>query len=224
MRARRRASRARPALTATSAPTTKPPEVIALAEPSPPLRPHIVGAVAGAGGAEREFRAGVRRRREAQVAIRRAAAPGLVAAVVEIEQRRAGDDRHAPAPTVEAAPVVRRGRPSRRPRIEAEGRAAGKHEGVDASDRHLAARAAPRRAAPARRQASRARRGRRLVEDDDADARGEPRVVRRADAQAGNVGDEIVHGRPLRARETAVCQTVPVRLPQRKRRRPFPSA
>ena len=60
-------------------------------------------------------------------------------------------------------------------RVEAEGRAAGEDEGVDAGDRHFGGeqrRVAQRRRAAGRRDARRRRR----VEHDDADAGGEPRV------------------------------------------------
>src|SRR5581483_6184266 len=57
----------------------------------------IIGgqAIADPGRAERECLAELRRRLVAEIPVRRAPAPFLVAAIVEIEQDGAGDDRHA---------------------------------------------------------------------------------------------------------------------------------
>ena len=115
------------------------------------------GAVAGAHRAEREAFA---RRGDgvvAEVAIGRAPAPFLVAAMGEIEQRRAGNDRHPASPLAKPRPGPR-DRPSRRPPRRARTPNRRKARRRRSSGPSFPAPAAPRRAGPARRPASRCRR------------------------------------------------------------------
>src|SRR5208337_10695 len=67
-----------------------------------------IRAVAGARGPQRENRAGGFGRLKAEVPIGRLAAPGLVAAVDEVEQARARNDGHAHATGQKSAPDFRK--------------------------------------------------------------------------------------------------------------------
>ena len=115
-------------------------------------------AGAGADAAEREIETGGGGRRIAELAIGREAAPILVAAVEEIEQDRGRHDRHPRGAHGKAAVLLFQPSLHAGCGIEAEGRAAGERDGVDALDRLRRIEQARSRACPARRRARRSSR------------------------------------------------------------------
>ena len=150
-------------------------------------------AEAGADAAQREI--GARRTRcgVAEIAIGREASPCLVAAVEQIEADRARNDRNDRLADSKAAALF--GKPGLYAArgVQPERRAAGERDGVDRLDgafgleqRVLAG------AGPAAAHVDRGDRGR--IENDRGDAGGERRVVGVADANAGNIGEEIFQG------------------------------
>ncbi len=110
----------------------------------------------------------------------------------EVEQRGAGDDRHKGVAFGKSAALGGKMRHDASAGVEPEGRAAGEHEGVDGGHRHL--RREQRAVAQGGRASGRrdaADRGR--LEQHDADAGGDARVLRRPDEHAPNVGDQVSH-------------------------------
>ena len=112
------------------------------------------GTEAGADAAERELVAGGDRSCVAELAIGREAAPGLVAAVEQVEADRARHDWDQRAADVKAAALF--GEPGLHAAagLEPEGRTAGQRDRIDASS-VLAGRAARPRACPDRRRGHR---------------------------------------------------------------------
>ncbi len=158
------------------------------------------GAGSGADRAEGEGFAGGVVGRPAKGGVGRCVAPRLVAAVEEIEQDRRRHDRHLGGADRVAAAGCGEGRHHAGGRVEAEGGAAGQDNCVDGLDRVL--RRQQIGFAGARRAAHDVDGGHgRCLADDNGDARLQRRVVGVADAEAGNVGDQIakglVHDRPL---------------------------
>src|SRR5205807_4109759 len=126
----------------------------------------------------------------AEIAVWGETAPRLVAAIEEIEDDRAGHDRDHRAAHREAATVL--GKPGLHATggIQAERRAAAKHDRIDALHRigGIEQRALAR-PGPATADIDRSYRG--LVEDDRGDAGSKAGVIGVADANAGNIGEEI---------------------------------
>ena len=148
------------------------------------------GAEAGPRGSERKRLAGLRRGAVAEIPIGGKASPVLVAAVEEIEQHGAAHERHANVPDREATPALAQKSLNARASVQAEGRTAGQHHGVDALGGAVRFEQVgfPR----ARRAAAHVDGGDRgLLEDNDGYAGGETRVVGVSDQNAGDVGDEI---------------------------------
>src|SRR5208282_975758 len=147
-------------------------------------------AGAGADAAEGEIGTGRGGCRIAELAIGRKTAPVLVAAAQQIKQDGRGYDRYARGANRKAAALFLE--PSLHPRrgIEAEGRAAGQRDGVDAVDR---LRRIEQRAfacsRPAAAQIDRA--DGRLVEHDGGRAGSEAGVLGMADIHPGDVGDQV---------------------------------
>src|SRR5215813_6796424 len=142
------------------------------------------------GGSERKRLPGLRGGAVAEIPIRGKASPVLVAAVEQIEQHGAAHERHANVGDREATPALAQESLSARTGVQAEGRAAGQHHGVDALGGAVRFEQIgfPR----ARRAAAHVDGGDRgLLEDDDGYAGGETRVVGVSDQNAGDVGDEI---------------------------------
>ena len=178
------------ALTTASAPTVMPSARLRRGRAKTALEVDDGGAEPCADAAEGEVRRGGSGRRIAEFAIGRIAAPVLVAAVQQIEQDRRRHDRHARVADLKAAAVLAEPRLGAGGGVEAERRAAGQRDGVDALDRHR--RIEQRAFARARSAAANVgRRDRGLVEQHDGRARAELGIVGMADADAGNVGDEI---------------------------------
>src|SRR5262249_20342440 len=142
------------------------------------------------GGSERKRLAGLRGGAVAQIPIGGKASPVLVAAVEQVEQHGAAHERHANIPDREATPAFAQKSLSARASVQAEGRAAGQHHGVDALGG--AVRFEQVGFPCARRAAAHVDGGDRgLLEDDDGYAGSETRVVGVSDQNAGDVGDEI---------------------------------
>ena len=148
------------------------------------------GAEARPGGAEREVGTGGGRGGVTELTIGRKAAPILVAAIEQVEQHRAADDRNANVPDREAAALLAQPGLHAGRRVEPEGGAARQHHRVDALDR--AVRLEQVGFARARGAAAHVdRRDRWLVEQDGGHPGGETGIVGVPDADAGHVGDEI---------------------------------
>ena len=153
-------------------------------------------AEAGPGGTERECLRCRLRGAQPHGPIGRRKAPGLVAAVEQVEQDRAGRDRHPGVAHRKAAAEARQVRDDTAGRIEAVDGAARQHQRIDALDRHF--RVEQGGIAHARRPASnRQRRDRGSIEDERGDARGDARILRVANRKAGDIGDEIEHARTV---------------------------
>ena len=136
--------------------------------------------------------AGRGRRGIAEIAVGREAAPGLVAAVQQIEHDRAGHDRDHGAAHRKAAALF--GEPGLHAAagLEPERRAAGERDGVDPL--HGVGEVEQRAFAGAGPAAAHVdRRHRRPVENDRRDAGGERRVIGVTDADAGDIGEKIFH-------------------------------
>ena len=178
------------ALATASAATVTPLSRTTEAEPRPPLRLAVVAPVP----APTEPRAkSIGRRRvggAAEMAVGRLGAPVLVAAVEEIEEDRRRHDRHAHIADRQAAPVRDQPGDDTGRGIEPEGRAAGEDDRVDPLDR-LLGREQVGLARPGRAAHHVDRGDRRLIADDDGHARLDPRIVGIADAEAGDVGEEV---------------------------------
>ena len=147
-------------------------------------------AHAGAGASEGERAGGRSGCGIAEIAIGRKPAPGLVAAVQQIEADRAGHDRnHGLADFKSAALLGQPGLHAARG-VKAERRAAGERDRIDRLDggvglqQGVLARAGPAAAHVDRRH-------RRLVEDDRGDTRRQPGVIGVADADAGDIGEQV---------------------------------
>ena len=148
------------------------------------------GAEPRADTAEREFGTRDFRRLIAELAIRRIAAPGLVAAREQIEQDRARHDGNARLAHLEAAAPLAQPRLHAGSGIEPEGRAARQRDGVDAF--HGLRRIEQSGLARARTAAAHVHaRHHGGVEHDRGDAGAELGVAGMAHPQAGNIGDEI---------------------------------
>ena len=130
----------------------------------------------------------------AEIAIGRKPAPILVAAAQQIEQHGRRHDRHPRGAHRKAAALLAQPRLHAGRGIEAEGRAARQHDGVDALDRP--GRIEQRGLARSRPAAAHVDRGDGgFVENDHGRAGAEAQVGAVADFYAGNVGDEVAHGR-----------------------------
>ena len=118
------------------------------------------GAGAGADAAQREFGCSRGGGGVAEIAIRRKPAPILVAAAQQIEQHGRRHDRHPRGAHRKAAALLAQPGLRARRGIEAEGRAAGQHDGVDALDRPCRIEQRGFARSRARRRARRSRRQR----------------------------------------------------------------
>ena len=156
-------------------------------------------AKAGPGGAEGKRLAGPGGGGVAEIPIGREAAPVLVATIEQVEQRGAANERHPDVSDREAAAALAQERLDARSGVQAEGRAAGQHHGVDALGGAMRLEqvglARGRRAA-----ADVDGRDGGLGEHDGRDTGGETGIVGLSDQNAGNVGDQISlrQGWPLR--------------------------
>ena len=184
-----------------------PSRVCAEAEPTPPLSVAVVApkpapALPSANNPAPAFR----RRLIAELAIGRIAAPVLVAAVEQVEHDRARHDRHHRVADAEAAALLAHISLHAGGGIEPEGRAAGQHDGVDAfHGLRRIEQGGLARAGPAAAHIDARHHG--LVEHHDGRAGAELGVAGMADADAGNIGDEIAcHGVVLRI----TAQTEPI--------------
>ena len=153
------------------------------------------GAVAAAGRAEREGIAACGLRRQpAELPVRRHAAPVLVAAVQEVEGGGLHGDRDIDAADGEAAALLAQQRNRASRCVQAEHRASRKQHGVDPGYRHLRLEqggvATARSAALSDGGGDIGR-----IEDDGRHARGDAWVLRMADANAREIGDEILQQR-----------------------------
>ncbi len=127
-----------------------------------------------------------------QPPIGRLAPEVLVAAVDEVEQYGARNDRHELAGDLEAAARRTQGGLDAADRVEPESRAAGEDQRVDLLHRHVGFEQGG--VAQARRAARNGERGRRRrVENQRRDSGGEFRVMGRADLDAGDIGDQVAH-------------------------------
>ena len=149
------------------------------------------GAEAATGGAECECLPRLRGGAVAEIAIERKAAPVLVAAVEQVEHRRAAHERHANAADLEAAPAFAQERLHARAGFQAKDRAAGEHHRIDPLDRAM--RLEQVGVACGGRAAAHVDRGNRgLREDDGADAGGKTSVVGVPDENPRDVRDEVL--------------------------------
>ena len=150
------------------------------------------GAKPGADAAEREILSRRHGRGIAEIAVGREAAPGLVAAVEQIETDRAGHDRDQRAAYRKAAALF--GQPCLHPAagLQSERRAARQRDAVDLL--HGVFEVEHRAFANAGTAAADVdRRHRGPVENDGGDAGRQRPVIGVADADAGNIGQEISH-------------------------------
>ena len=132
------------------------------------------------------------RRRIAEIAIGRETSPGLVAATQEIEQDRAGHDRHPRGADRKAAALLGEQGLHAGGRVEAEGRSARERDGVDMLDRHRRIEQVDlARARAAAAQIHRRDGGR--IEHDCGHAGAELAVLGMADTEARDIGDQIAH-------------------------------
>ena len=184
------------ALTAASAPTMWPSGVRAEAEPMPPLQLTVVAPVPAPTLPSAKSIAGRRRRRVAELAIGRVAAPVLVAAA-RADRTGSPPARSARAPMRTAKPRPcsfshactpdAASRPNAEPPDE--------RDGVDAFDRlRRIEQRGLARARPAAAHVDRGDRG--LVEHDGGRAGAEPQILGVADLHARHVGDEVAHVLP----------------------------
>ena len=119
-----------------------------------------------------------------------------VAAVEQIEQHGAAHERHANVPDREATPALAQESLNARASVQAEGRAAGQHHGIDALDG--AVRFEQIGFTRARRAAAHIDRGDgRLFENDCRDAGSETRVMGVSDQDASDIRDEIARHQRL---------------------------
>ena len=174
------------------APTANPEAVVALADPSPPLSVAVVApypppTVPSAKGSA----ACGLRCPPAHLPIGRHAAPVLVAPVQEIERDGLDGDGNIDSADLQAATLSAQARNDAAGGVETEQRAAGQHDGIDAGHRHFRLEqggiARARRAAPDHPGGDV-----RGIDHDDRHAGSDPRVMRIADADAGQVGDQII--------------------------------
>ena len=188
----------------------------------PALEIRSGGAEPGADAAEREVRSGGGGCGITEVAVGRKAAPGLVAAVQEIETDRAGHDRNHRAAYRKAAALF--GEPGLHPAagLKPERRAAGERDGVDPL--HGVGEIEQRAFActgPAAAHVDRRHGG--FVENHRGDAGRQRGVVGMTDADARDIGEEVFHRATHQAKMTArPCRGQPHRRAYvlRKRKRP----
>ena len=182
------------ALTATSAATVTPSVEAHGSRAEAALEVDRGGAGAGADAAEGELlRSGVECG-AAERRVGRGGPPVLVAAVQEVEEDGGRNDRHAGRTDGKAAAGFCEAGHDAAGGVEAEGGAAGEHHRIDRSDRLL--RRQQVGVAGARRPAHDVTGSdRRLVAQHHRDARLEAGIVSVADAEAGDVGEEVLHGR-----------------------------
>ena len=165
----------------------------------------VVAPVPGANAAKGEIGGCADCRRVTEFPIGRKTAPVLVAAVVEIEQDGGRHDRHARRADGEAAALFLEPGLDAGGGIEAERRAAGQRDGVDAFDG--LGRVEQRGLARARAAATQVDRAdRRPIEDQRRRAGTEPHVLGVADLNSGNVGDEVAQIDPRKSDEAeTIC-------------------
>ena len=150
------------------------------------------GAEPRAGAAERKAGCGCRRRGVTEIAVGRKAAPLLVAAIEKVEADRAGHDRNNGAANLEASAPF--GKPGLHAAagFQPERRTAGQHDRVDPL--HGVGEVEQRAFAGSGPSAAHIQRCNNLpVEDDRRDAGSEVWVASVSDANACNVGEQIVH-------------------------------
>ena len=181
------------ALTAASAPTAKPVRGRRRGRADAALEVERGGSQAGPDAAERKLGRGALGGRIAEIPIGGEAAPILVAAGREVEQDRARHDRHPGGAHRKAAAALAQPGLHAGAGFEPESRAARQGDPVDALDgggglqQIGLARAGP---AAAHIDAG----DRRLLEHDRGDARAQAVVLRMADQDAGDIGDEVACG------------------------------